>query len=47
MSSTAENRLVFERILNTHADYRVLKQVFRMTAHSKLLSVYKRHDPQT
>ena len=46
-ASNGENRLIFERILSQHQDYRVLKQIFRMASHSKMLSVYKRHDPQT
>lgn len=46
-SASGEPKLIFERVMSSHSDYKVLKQVFRMTAHAKMLSVYKRHDPQT
>jgi len=45
-SQTADGaKLIFERIQSSHSDYKVLKQIFRMASHSKMLSVYKRHDP--
>lgn len=39
------NRPIFERVVNSHSEYKILKQMFRMVSHSKMLSVYKRHDP--
>ena len=38
------DKIIFERITSEYQDFRILKQMFR-AQNSKLLSVYKKHDP--
>lgn len=41
-----QDRLVFERVLPEHTDFATIKAIFKLS-HAKILSIYKKHDPQT
>ena len=45
-STKSGDKVIFEKIVPEHRDYKLIKQMFRLQG-AKLLSVYKKHDPQT